>query len=251
MECITQGSNLWVVKMNQGTTGYFSYWRLSNTALESHITQQFECILPVAAQGYDVKLSRNADVVEFGAALTIQNDDIEASLRWLDAQMDTETMLVSQNGPVGEMLSLTEDGKYEVVYVPEANDLYGIVPVICGQFFAPASYYSQVYVPAEHRQEKSAYSALYEEAGVLENTSYRLLNYVTPKTSEESARLAQLKTQLKTVVDSALVSFMTAGVTDESYAAFEQALIDAGAAEYIALYQTAYDRYLDRLEGQH
>lgn len=250
MECITQGSNLWVVKMNQGTTGYFSYWRLGNTALESSVTSQFECMLPVAAQGYPVKLSRNSDVVEFGAALTVQNQDIASSLRWLDAQMDTETMLVSQNGPVGEMLTVNADGRYEVVHVPQANDLYSIVPVICGQFFAPATYYEQVYVPAEHRQEKSAYCAMYEAAGVLESTSYRLLNYVTPKTSEESARLAQLKTQLKTVIDSALVSFMTKGVTDESYAAFEQALTEAGAAEYTALYQAAYDRYLDRLEGE-
>lgn len=248
MECITQGSNLWVVKMNRDTAGYFSYWRLGNTALDRKITEQFECMTPVKAAGHQVKLPRNFDVVEFGASLTIQNHNIEASLRWLDAQMETETMLVSQNGPVEEMLTIAEDGRYQVVYVPEANDLYSIVPVICGQFFAPASYYEQIYVPAQHRQEKSAYCAMYEETGVLENTSYRLLNYVTPKTSEEAARLAQLKAQLKTVINSALVSFMTSGVTDESYAAFEQALIDAGAAEYTALYQTAYDRYLDRLE---
>ena len=244
VECITQGSNLWVVKMNRDTTGYFSYWRLGNTALESRITEQFECMIPVAAKGYETRLSRNAGVVEFGAALTVQNRDVEASLRWLDAQMDTETMLVSQNGPVGEMLTLTEDGRYQVAYVPAANDLYGIVPVICGQFFAPASYYEQVYVPAAHRQEKSAYCAMYEQADVLENTTYRLLNYVTPKTSEEAARLEQLKSRLKTVIDGALVSFMTSGVTDESYAAFEKALTEAGAAEYTALHQAAYDRYL-------
>lgn len=250
VECITQGSNLWTVKVNRDTSGFFSYWRLSNTALNSSITEQFECMIPVSAKGWQVKLPRNSDVVEFGASLTVQNKDIEASLHWLDAQLDTETMLISQNGPVGEMLTIRDDGRYEVVYVPDANDLYSIVPVICGQFFAPASYYEQVYVPAAHRQEKSAYSQMYEEAGVLESVaSYRLLNYVTPKTSEESARLAQLKAQLRTVVNSALVTFMTSGVTDESYAAFEQALLDAGAAEYTKLHQSAYDRYLDRLEG--
>lgn len=249
IECITQGSNLWMVKINRDTAGYFSYWRLGNTALDSKIAQQFECMTPVSADGYEAKLPRNSDVVEFGAALTIQNKDVEASLRWLDAQMETETMLVSQNGPLGDMLTRNEDGRYQVVYVPESNELYNIVPVICGQFFAPASYYEQVYVPAEHRQEKSDYSIQYENAGVLENTSYRLLNYVTPKTSEEAARLAQLKTQLKTVINGALVDFMVNGVTDERYAEFEQALVDAGAEEYTALYQTAYDRYLERQGG--
>ena len=89
---------------------------------------------------------------------------------------------------------------------------------------------------------------MYENAGVLEENSYRLLKYVTLKTKEESARLIQLHTHLKTVIDSYLVEFMAHGVTDESYAAFEQALTDAGAAEYTALYQKAYDRYLDRMQ---
>ena len=168
MECTTQGSTMWMLKVNRDTAGYFSYWRLGNTALSSQITEQFECMLPVSAEGYEVTMPRNSDVVEFGAALTIQNKNIEASLRWLDAQMETETMLVSQNGPVGPLLTRAEDGRYQVVYVPEANDLYDIVPVSCGQFFAPASYYEQVYVPAQHRQEKAAYSAMYENAGVLE-----------------------------------------------------------------------------------
>ena len=249
MACVTQGSNLWVVKVNRDTAGYFSYWRLGNAALDRRIAEQFECITPVAAQGYNTKLARNSDVVEFGAALTVQNRNVPASLRWLDAQMETETMLVSQNGPVGEMLGKTEDGRYQVLHVPQGNELYSIVPVICGQFFAPDEYYEQVYVPAQHRQEKSAYSAMYEEAGVLENTSYRLLKYVAPKTGEEAARIAQLKTQLEAVINRALADFMAHGVTDAAYAAFEQAMLDAGAAEYTALYQTAYDRYLDRQEG--
>ncbi len=250
MECTTQGSTMWMLKVNQNTAGYFSYWRLGNTALSDRIIEQFECIPPVHAKGYEVKLPRNTDVVEFGAALTVQNRHIEDSLRWLDAQLETETMLVSQNGPVGQMLTLAEDGRYQVTYVPAANELYDIVPVICGQFFAPASYYEQVYVPAQHRQEKAAYSAMYDEAGVLEKTSYRLLDDVISKTREESTQLAQLHAQLKTVIDSYLVRFMAHGVTDESYAAFEDALMAAGAAEYIELYQNAYNRYLERLEDE-
>lgn len=249
VECITQGSNLWGAKVNTDTAGYFSYWRLGNTVLTQDVAEQFACMLPVHAEGYDACLGRLEDVVEFGAALTVQNQHIEDSLRWLDAQLETETMLVAQNGPVGDTLRLREDGRYEVVYVPETNVLYQQVPVICGQFFAPQSYYEQVYVPAAHREEKSAYSAMYEEAGVLEQVSHRELTYVMPKTSEESARISQLRTQLKTVVDSALVAFMTEGVTDEAYAAFLSALEKTGAAEYTALYQTAYDRYLSQKEA--
>ncbi len=44
--------------------------------------------------------------IEFGAALTIQNHDIPSSLRWLDAQFETENMLVAQNGKIGDTLIL-------------------------------------------------------------------------------------------------------------------------------------------------
>ncbi len=246
VECITQGSNLWGAKVNTDTAGYFSYWRLSNTALRQEITDQFVCMLPVSAEGRQAQLGRLMDVVEFGAALTVHNEHIEDSLRWLDAQMETETMLVAQNGPVGDTLRLREDGRYEVVYVPEANELYKTVPVLCGQFFAPATYYASVYEPAPHRQEKSAYSAYYEQAGVLEPVSHRILTHVMPKTSEESARINQLYTQLKSVIDSALVNFMTTGVTDESFSAFLTTLRQAGSEEYRSLYQQSYDRYLAR-----
>jgi len=246
--CITQGSNLWGAKVNEGTAGYFSYWRLSNTVLKPDLAAQFACMLPVAAQGYQTRLTRLSDVVEFGASLTVQNRDIPASLRWLDAQMETETMLVSQNGPIGDMLRLNDDGRYEVVYVPETNELYSTVPVICGQFFAPAEYYESIYVPAPHREEKTAYSKMYDAANVIEKKSYRILTYAMPMTSSESARILQLHTQLKTVIDRTLVDFMTNGVTDESYAAFEQSLKDNGSEEYKAIYQAAYDRYLTRRE---
>ena len=57
-------------------------------------------------------------------------------------------MLVAQNGKIGDTLILRDDERYEVTYVPAGNELYKTVPIICGQFFAPASYYASVYVPA-------------------------------------------------------------------------------------------------------
>ncbi len=244
VECMTQGSNLWGAKMNKSGAGFFSYWRLGNTVLSPESISQYRCMLPVHAAGYEARLSRIEDVVEFGAALTVQNPNPEASLRWLDAQLETETMLVAQNGPVGDTLRLRDDGRYEVAYVPKANDLYQLVPVICGQFFAPATYYDQVYVPAPHRMEKSDYCAQYEAADVLEETSHYELTYVMPRTVEEASRILVLKNDLKSVVDGALVNFMTCGVTDESYAAFQDSLVRAGSAEYKAVFQAAYDRYL-------
>ena len=250
VESLTQGSNLWAAKVNQQKAGYFTYWRLKNTALSDDIAADYVVMLPVHAEGYKASLARTEDAIEFGAALTIQNHDIPSSLRWLDAQFETENMLVAQNGKIGDTLILRGDGRYEVTYVPAGNELYKTVPIICGQFFAPASYYASVYVPAAHRQEKSAYCALYDESGVLEEVPYTLLINTVPITSEESARIQQLYTSLKSAVNAYLVEFVTRGVTDERFADFLTELNSIGAQEYVSLYQTAYDRYMKGLSEQ-
>lgn len=245
IESLTQGSNLWAAKVNQQKAGYFSYWRLQNTALNADIIDEYVVMLPVSAPNTQVKLARAADIVEIGAALTSQNTNIEASLRWVDAQLETENMLVAQNGKLGDTLIKCEDGRYEVSYVPSSNELYKTVPVICGQFFAPESYYTSVYVPAAHRQEKSAYCQLYDEAGVLETLSYTLLNNTAPKTSEESARILQIHTPMKSSINAYLVEAITRGVTDENYQAFLEELKSIGSEEYVTIYQTVYDRYVE------
>ena len=203
-------------------------------------------MVPVHVEGRNACLPRNMDIIEFGAALTTDNRDIEASLRWLDAQFETENMLVSQNGPVGDTLIRREDGRYEVSYVPPDNELYQSVPVICGQFFAPAEYYASVYVPAAHRLEKSAYCDLYEQAGVLEPVSGKLLTAVAPKTTAQSAETTRLKAKLKSLVDAEIVAMVTRGVTDESREAFRSKLKENGSVEYRQVYQQIYDRWKEK-----
>ena len=199
-------------------------------------------MLPVHAEGTNACLPRNMDIIEFGAALTTDNRDIEASLRWLDAQFETENMLVSQNGPVGDTLVRREDGRYEVSYVPPDNELYQTVPVICGQFFAPADYYASVYVPAAHRLEKAAYCEMYEQAGVLEPVSAKLLTAAAPKTTSQTAEDARLKTKLNSIVDAGIVSMVTQGVTEEGRAEFRERLKAGGSREYLQIYQQICDR---------
>ena len=241
---ISQGSNIWADKVNQGNVGMFSYWRLQNTALSPSVVSMYRVMKPVHAEGCKACLPRLIDLIDFGAALTVDNRDVEASLRWLDAQFETETMLVSQNGAVGDTLIRQEDGRYAVSYVPPDNELYRTVPVICGQFFAPAEYYASVYVPAAHRQEKAGYCRLYEEAGVLESTSSKLLTTVASRAPEEDARINLLRNRLKSIVDAAIVEMITKGVTEESAAEYATKIRDAGWEEYRSTYQGIYDRWI-------
>ena len=243
IDFISQGSSIWAAKVNEGNTGMFSYWRLQNTALSPEVAANYQLMVPVHAEGVRACMPRIMDIIEFGAALTTDNRDIEGSLRWLDAQFETENMLVSQNGAVGDTLTKRADGLYEVSYVPPDNELYQSVPVICGQFFAPAEYYASVYVPAAHRQEKAAYCAVYEEAGILEKVSNKILVTVAPKTTAESASIARLTAKLKAVVDAEIVSMVTHGVSTGSKAAFLRQLQESGSEEYRQVYQQVYDRW--------
>ena len=243
IDFISQGSTIWAEKVNEGNTGMFSYWRLQNTALKPEIATNYEVMLPVHAEGKQACLPRNMDIIEFGAALTTDNRDIENSLRWLDAQFETENMLISQNGAVGDTLIRREDGLYEVKYVPPDNELYQSVPVICGQFFAPAEYYASVYVPALHRQEKAAYCRLYEDANVLEPVSCKLLTTVAPKTTAQFSALQQLTAKLKALVDAEIVAMVSQGVTDEAREMYIQQLKENGSEEYIRVYQQVYDHW--------
>ena len=240
---ISQGSNIWAEKVNEGKTGLFSYWRLQNTALSPEVSGMYQVMLPVDNGETKACLPRNMDIIEFGAAVTTDCRNPEAALRWLDAQFETENMLISQNGAVGDTLIRREDGRYEVKYVPRDNELYKTVPVICGQFFAPAEYYASVYVPAAHRQEKAEYCRLYEEAGVLESVSSKILTAVAPKSSLEDAQISRLKAKLKTIIDAALVTMITQGVTEENTAQLHLQLQEAGSREYREIYQALYDRW--------
>ncbi len=168
-----------------------------------------------------------------------------SSLKYQLIDMETETMLVSQNGRIGDTLIKGNDGRYAVSYVPTDNELLKTVPIICGQFFAASPYYESIYKPAAHREEKSAYCRQYAEADVLEHTSFCIITEQAAKTCTESARLLQLRTDLKNTIDSALVSFITQGVNDEDFSAFCDTLRSAGASEYTAIYQQIYDRYLE------
>jgi putative aldouronate transport system substrate-binding protein len=243
-ECISQDSNIWGAKLNMDTSGYFTYWRLQNTILKEDVYKQFKCMLPVAAEGYRPAVSATMEVPDFGAAVTVANRHVQETLRWLDAQMETETMMVSQNGPMGEMLKINANGKYEVAYVPPDNGLYEIVPVICGQFFAPADYYTSIYEMAPHRVEKADYCAWYAEAGVMEYKSFQYLTKLAPLTADQSTRLNKLYVDIDKCIQEALTDFITRGVSDISWQTFTDRLKRMGADEYTSIYQAAYDEYL-------
>ncbi len=243
-ESLTQDSNLWANKVNNGEVGYFCYLRLINTAIKAENVENFKSILPPAADGYKVAVSQILEVPEAGAYLTSNCKDPVAALKWIDAQLETETMMVSLNGRVGEQIVLNDEGKYEVIDIPADNGLYQFVPVTMGQFFAPGDYYTSIYQMAPHRVERYEDSKAYAEAGVLEYKSFQYLRDLSKMSNDDATEAADIYTELQKLVEESFANFVRNGVTDESWEAFQAQAKAIGVDRYIELYQNAYNEYL-------
>ncbi len=250
-EAITQDSNVWGTKMNAGQVGFTTYLRLINTALQQPIVEQFTHILPPASE-YGVSVPQILEVPSMGAALTIANKHIPETLRWLDAQFETETMMVSVNGPIQEggpiapTMKINDEGKYEILYIPENNGLYEIVPVYHGQFFAPGDYYFDIYKMPPHRVERYNYAREYEAANVLEPRSFEYLSKLVKLDSEDALEATRLFNEIEKFMKESISNFITGGVTDENWQAFLDTAEAVRVGRYIELYQKGYDAYLDK-----
>ncbi len=243
-ESLTQDSNLWANKVNAGEVASFVYLRLINTALQADVYKDFTSILPPADPEYGACVSAILEVPDQGAMLTITNPNPVASLKWIDAQLETETMMVAANGKIGEQIIVNDEGKYEVIDVPENNGLYSFVPVSMGQFFAPGEYYTQIYQMAPHRVERYQDSQTYAEAGVLEHKSYQYVSKLSTMDNEDAVEASNIYTELKKFMEESITDFVKNGVTDESYNTFVETAKNIGVERYIELYQNAYDAYL-------
>ena len=243
-ESLTQDSNLWANKVNNGEVGYFCYLRLINTAIKAENVGNFKSILPPAADGFKPAVSQILEVPEAGAYLTRNCKNPVAALKWIDAQLETETMMVALNGKVGEQIVLNDEGKYEVINIPENNGLYQFVPVTMGQFFAPGDYYTSIYQMAPHRVERYEDSKRYAEAGVLEYKSFQYLRDLSKMSNEDATEASDIYTELQKLVEESFSNFVRNGETDESWAAFQEQAKAIGVDRYIELYQNAYNEYL-------
>ena len=243
-ECLTQDSNIWANKVNAGEVGSFNYLRLINTALTNPDTiQHFESMLPPASE-YGAAVPQIMEIPDAGAYLTSTNNDPVASLKWLDAQLETEMMMTAANGKMGEQMILNAEGKYEIINVPENNGLYEFVPVTMGQFFAPGEYYTAIYQMAPHRVERYEDSQAYAAADVLEKTSYEYLTKLSKMSNENATEAANIKTELEKYIKEAVTEFIKNGVTDKSWEEFQKVSKEIGSEKYVKLYQDAYNAYL-------
>lgn len=245
IECVSQDMNAFEAKVNANDYGSFWRWRMTAMGTTEEVYSQYECMLPTAAEGYEVKIPLSMELPGFGAAITVaalENGTVEAVCKWLDAQFQWDNMINGYNGMYGEFWDYDENGMVDIWpmsdgtrTVPGQSAMY----YCCGK-----DYFAKVNMPS-HRIEKTTYCNWYTENGLMEKYSRQELTTLSTKTVEEAQELDLLRAEISKYAKEALIQFMTKGITDESWDTYLKTLDDLRIDDFVAIYQQAYDRRLE------
>jgi len=232
------------VKVTDRTAGFFGGWRLTAMGLGDEDIKDFYELFYTN----DACYSRNLETSGNRVFITVTNEHPEATMRWINTLYDTENMFSLYYGPKMEPEEndgtkygwyYDTNGKITTVNAPK-DAQNRLVLSTNGPFFAPGNYSNEVYNMAPYRVEKAEYSDLLDEAGLLEKYSnwyFKLCKFTT----EETERIATLKTDLNTAIYENVAALVEDGVTDKSWNDFVKLLEEIGYQEYVNAYQEKID----------
>ena len=175
-----------------------------------------------------------------GAYITATNAHIPESMRWLDSLLDTETMYSLYYGPEGEGWEYDAENHKINSIVTDTSGTKNCLDVNT-LFFAPSNYISNTFNMSPQRIEKTTYCQAYEEAGFLQKYSNDYLT-TAPLTAEEHATNSLIETDIKNAVEENMATFISEGVTDDSWNTFVKMFENMKVTEYVDMYQGAIDK---------
>lgn len=237
-EIISQDFNTVETKLKEGNVGFFTAWRLVAMAYDEGVASNSVLWMPDSS----ASLYRYLELCRPGAFVTSSNQNVPATMRWLDALLETDMMFSLYYGEqdAGEGLgwiydennkiTVTNDGSAEVKNYIDCNTL----------FFAPGKYLSETFNMPEQRTEKTEYCEKYDTAGIIQKYSNDYLD-MAPLTSEQLQDSSLKETDINNAVVENIAAFVTAGVTDDSWNSFVSMFDGMGIADYVQMYQDAVD----------
>ncbi|MBD5457591.1 MAG: extracellular solute-binding protein [Lachnospiraceae bacterium] len=238
-EVLSQDLNTIETKLKAGNIGFFTAWRLLAMGLDDGVAKDSVFWMPDSS----TSCYRYLEVARPAAYVTTTNQNVEATMRWLDAMLDTEMQFSlyygEQDATDGTGWTYNENGKIDSI-----ND--GTVEIRnyldCNtMFFAPGKYISDTFNMPEQRVEKTEYSLKSDEAGIIQKYSNDYLD-MAPLTSEQLQSSALTETDINNAVVENIANFVTNGVTDDSWNSFVSMFDGMGVADYVQMYQDAIDQ---------
>lgn len=237
-EVLSQDLNTIESKLKGGNAGFFTAWRLLAMGFDDGVAKDCVFWMPDSS----ASCYRYLEVARPAGYVTATNQNVEATMRWLDAMLDTEMQFSlyygEQDATDGTGWAYNENGKIDSI-----ND--GTVEIRnyldCNtMFFAPGKYISDTFNMPEQRIEKTDYCLASDEAGIIQKYSNDYLD-MAPLTSEQLQEISLKETDINNAVVENMANFVTNGVTDDSWNSFTAIFEGMNVAEYVQMYQEAID----------
>lgn len=238
-EVLSQDFNTIETKLKSGNVGFFSAWRLIAMGYDERVAKDAVFWMPDTET---TSCYRYLELARPAAFITATNENVEATMRWLDAMLETEMQFSlyygEQDATDGSGWTYNENGKIDSINngsVEVRNYLD------CNtMFWAPGKYISETFNMPEQRTEKTEYCLQSDEAGIIQKYSNDYLD-MAPLTSEQLQSVTLTETDIDNAVVENIASFVSNGVTDDSWNSFVSLFDGMGVAEYVQMYQDAID----------
>lgn len=239
-EMLSQDASTVETKLAEGNVGFFTAWRLTAMGWDEGVAKDCVLYMPAGPEGITPQMSRRLEMASNGAYITVANQHIPESLRWLDSLMETETMFSLYYGPEGTGWEYDADnGKINSL----VTDTSGTKDFLdCNTlFFGPTNYISETFNMSPQRVEKTEYCEQYDEAGLIQKYANTYLT-MAPLTSDQHSSITLMETDIQNAVEENMATFISDGVTDESWNSFVQLFDGMNVSEYLSIYQGAVDQ---------
>lgn len=246
-EAFSHDLNTYYAKIKGGNVGCFIGWRLTDMAHSYEgMENDYICIDPPAAEGVTPVWNNTPSGATIGgAAITVTNEHVVESVRWIDYQMTPDMGFQARNGVLGTYQELDENGKFVAMNKPDGTpytneELMAQAPGPGGLFFLTSDAIQEKYNLTSYHLEKYPYCDQYRPYLVEQPASLISWGRLSQQDQDTKARLA---TDINKFVDESTMQFISKGVTDSSWQTYLDTLQSMKLDEYIALNQKAYDTY--------
>lgn len=239
-EAISQDSNTVSAKLSEANAGFFAEYRLTAMGFDAIAEDAVLWIPDDNAKVY--KLYNQAAQCVF---VTTANENVPATMRWLDAWLEKETMAsmyygekdIENGGWFYDENGLIAQNPNNAVSSEGATHNYlGNNSFV----FTPWAYFKDNFAIGSHVVEKSGYDEIYAAEGLFQKYSNDMLNSIV-FTGEQDEQRKLLRTDIETAVKEWLATFVTEGVTDANWNEFQKLMEDVKINEFVELYQTGLD----------
>lgn len=238
-EILSQDVATLETKLKTGNVGFFTAFRLLAMGFDNGVEKDAVLWFP---DRNTTSMYRYLELARPGAYVPCTNENVEATMRWLDALLETETMFSLYYGEKdatdGSGWTYGENGKIDVLNNGSV-DIRNFLD--CNTlFFGPGQYLSETFNMPPQRTEKTEYCEQYDEAGIIQKYSNDYLD-MAPLTAEQLQGITLTETDINNAVVENMAGFVVDGVTDESWNNFVSLFEGMNIDDYVKTYQDAID----------